>query len=238
MNEPNSVKLAAYLAHAGVAARRRSEELIEQGLVKVNDRVETNVATRIVPGRDRIEYQGKVVNPEGEKLLLALNKPRGVVSTVSDPHGKKTVIDFVPAEFRHLRLYPVGRLDEDSEGLILLTNDGAFAQHITHPKFEVEKVYEVTIGGRLSDPEIDRIRRGVPLKDGLTKPAEVEVLKDGTDQQTVEIRLHEGRYHEIRRIMKALNHEVLRLVRREIGPYQLGELKSGQVRREKISLLS
>jgi pseudouridine synthase len=118
--------------------------------------------------------------------------------------------------------------------LILLTNDGSFAQHVTHPKFEVQKVYEVTISGRLTPAEIDRIARGVPLKDGMTKPAEVEVLRDGTDQQTVEIKLHEGRYHEIRRIMKALNHEVLRLLRREIGPYQLAGLKSGSVRRDRI----
>lgn len=233
----DSIKLAAFLARAGIAARRRSEELILQGKVRVNGQTQTNVATRVVPGQDVVEYDGRVLELEEHKVLLALNKPRGVVSTVSDPDGKKTVIDFVPSQYRHLRLFPIGRLDEDSEGLILLTNDGEYAQQITHPRYEIEKEYRVTIAGQLSPAEVSRILRGVPLKDGTTKPAEVEVVKESGSTQTVDMTLREGRYHEIRRIMKALNHEVIRLQRRRIGPFVLGDLPSGQVREEAFTSL-
>lgn len=233
-----SIKLAAFLARAGIAARRRSEELILQGKVSVNGKVETNVATRVVPGVDSVTYEGRQLTIETEKVLLALNKPRGVVSTVSDPDGKKTVIDLVPQQYRHLRLFPIGRLDEDSEGLILLTNDGEYAQQITHPRFEVKKLYRVTIAGHLTSSEESRIRRGVPLKDGTTKPADVEVVAESGDTQTVELTLSEGRYHEIRRIMKAMNHEVLRLQRLKVGPFELGDLPLGKVREETFTTLA
>ena len=226
-----SVKLAHYLAMSGIAARRKSEELILQGKVKVNGEVETKVATRVVPGKDRVEYLGEEIFPEAGKVILALNKPRGVVSTVSDPDGKPTVLDYVPREYSTLRLFPVGRLDEDSEGLILLTNDGDFSQRVTHPSNEIEKEYHVTISDRLTESEMRRIEKGVPLKDGVTQPAQIEVLKEGNNQQTVAITVTEGRYHEVRRIMKALNHDVYRLVRVRIDAYELGDLRPGSVKK-------
>ena len=229
---PNSQKLAAYLAHGGVASRRQSEELILKGKVKVNGEIETNVARRILPGQDKIEYQGKVIEPESETVILALYKPVGVVSTVSDPDGKPTVMKFIPKRYQHLRLYPVGRLDEASEGLILLTNDGDLAYKLSHPKFQVPRTYEVQISGRLSHQEIQRLRRGVPLKDGRTQPAEIEIIGEDDRAQVLEITLREGRHHQIRRMMQALNHEVLQLIRTSHGPYDLGELEPGKWRLE------
>ncbi len=229
-----SIKLAAYLAQAGVAARRRSEELILQGKVKVNGKTETNVATRVIPDQDEIEYNGRVLSLVAAKILLALNKPRGVVSTVSDPDGKKTVIDLLPTEYRQWRLFPIGRLDEDSEGLILLTNDGQYAQRLTHPRYGVAKTYQVIIAGRLTAAEIARLKRGVPLKDGRTGPAQVEIGDETEGQQTILITLREGRYHEVRRMMKALNHAVIRLRRLSVGPFQLNDLPLGKVRSEKF----
>lgn len=227
----NSVKIHAFLAHAGIAARRRCEDLVRQGLVKINGQVETNVATRIVPGQDVVEYAGQVVGGQPTvSVVLALYKPRGVVSTVSDPDGKPTVMQFIPEVYRQWRLYPVGRLDEESEGLILLTNDGQLAYQHTHPTQHVEKEYEVTIGGRLTAAELRGLRVGVRLKDGLTRPAPTEVLDTADTTQTVRMILQEGRHRQIRRMMEAMNHPVLRLKRVRIGNIELAGLKPGQVR--------
>lgn len=228
-------KLAAFLAHAGVASRRKSEELILQGLVEVNGRVETNVATRVDPQVDTVKYQGKQLALIQEPMLLAVYKPVGVVSTVSDPDGKKTILDILPQEYKSVRLYPVGRLDEDSEGLVLLTNDGDLAYRLTHPKFEIPRTYEVTIEGNLSANEKLRLLTGVPLKDGRTKPAELELINSTPQGETWEMTIEEGRHHQIRRMMTAVNHEVTQLKRISHGEYTLGELRPGQVREEKIS---
>jgi pseudouridine synthase len=228
----SSVKLAAYLAHGGVASRRQSEELILQGKVKVNGSVEKNVATRVIPGEDRVEYQGEEISAHEEAVVLALYKPVGVVSTVNDPDGKPTIMKFVPPQFRNFRLYPVGRLDEASEGLILLTNDGELAFHLSHPKFQVPRTYNVLISGRLSSLEMSRLVRGIPLKDGRTKPADVEILEEDDDSQVLQITIREGRHHQIRRMMQALNHEVLQLIRISHGDYQLGDLEPGKWRNE------
>lgn len=232
MSNLTTVKLAAYLAHAGIAARRKSEELIKQGAVKVNGEVESNVARRVDPTKDLVEYKGKKLVPTKEKVLLALNKPRGVVSTVSDPLGKKVVVDFVPQQFRHLRLFPIGRLDEDTEGLILLTNDGAYAQRLTHPRYEVPKTYRAVVQGHLSDNELMRLRYGLKLKNFRAKPAEVEIEDMDNATQTLVLTIHEGKYHEVRRMMLALNHPVIRLKRLSMGPFELSNLRPGEVRQE------
>lgn len=225
-----TMKLAKFLAHSGVASRRASEELILKGKIQVNGQVEKNVARRIDPKEDVIFYAGQPIQIQTEKILLLLNKPPGVVSTSSDPDNKKTVLDFVPSKYKNYRLYPVGRLDEESEGLILLTNDGDLAYRLSHPKFQIPRVYEVTIAGRLSALELRRLRFGVPLKDGRTKRAEVEIIDDQKQQQVLQITLTEGRNHQIRRMMDALNHPVLKLVRLSHGDFELGELKTGQVK--------
>jgi 23S rRNA pseudouridine2605 synthase len=226
----SSVKLAKYLADAGVAARRKAELLILAGRVKVNGVQETNVATRVIPGKDEVAFDGKSLTAEEEIVVLALNKPRGVISAASDPHGKRTVIDLVPASYRHLRLFPIGRLDEDSDGLILLTNNGDLAYRYTHPTFHVPKTYLVWIQGNLTRPELMRLRTGVPLKDGRTEPAEVEVVDGWDHSEQIEITIHEGRNRQVRRMMQHVNHEVTRLQRVRIGEIELGELQTGHVR--------
>lgn len=228
----SSIKLAAYLAHSGIASRRQSEALILQGKVKVNGQTEKNVATRVVPGVDTVEFLGKPIEPQQEKVVLALYKPVGVVSTVNDPDGKPTVMKFIPSQFREYRLFPVGRLDEASEGLILLTNDGDLAFHLSHPKFQVPRTYNVHIAGRLSGLEIGRLMNGVPLKDGRTKSADVEILDEDDASQVLQITIREGRHHQIRRMMQALNHEVLQLIRISHGDYELGDLQPGKWRVE------
>lgn len=224
-------KLAAFLAHAGVASRRKSEELILAGRVEVNGKIEKNVATRVDPEKDEVRFQGKALRLQSEKIVLAMYKPAGVVSTVSDPDGKQTIMDILPPEYRSLRLYPVGRLDEESEGLILLTNDGDLAYQLTHPKFEVPRTYEVTISGNLSPNEKLRLLTGVPLKDGRTKPADLELIGNVPGGEIWQITIEEGRHHQIRRMMWAVNHEVRKLKRISHGEYELGNLKPGQVRK-------
>lgn len=228
------MKLAKFLAHAGVASRRKAEELIEKGQVKVNGQVQRNVAERVTPGKDTVEFKNRLVEVTSETIILALHKPTGVVSTVSDPDGKPTVMDYVPAEYAKYRLYPVGRLDEDSSGLILLTNDGDLAYSLTHPSKEVAKTYRVMIAGKLTYPELSRLRTGVPLKDGKTQPAQVNVLDEFGTSQLVEITITEGRHRQVRRMMEAVNHEVEELKRLSMGPYVLGNLKVGKVRPEVI----
>lgn len=231
----NTIKLAKYLAQGGVASRRKCEAYIKQGRVKVNGLVNKNVATRINPHKDKVEYQNQVVNPVSEMVLLKMYKPVGVVSTVDDPQGRPTVLDLLPSEFKKYRLYPVGRLDVDSEGLILLTNDGDLAQQLTHPSYEVLRTYEVTISGALSSAELYRLKTGVPLKDGRTLPAQAEVLDNSGGKQIIEITLREGRNHQIRRMMQALNHEVLKLVRTSHGEYSIGDLQPGEYLVEKVT---
>lgn len=231
-SQAKSQKLAAFLAHGGVASRRRAEELILTKKVKVNGQIESNVARRIVPGQDVVEYQSETVTVQEDKVIIAINKPPGVVSTVNDPDGKPTVMKFIPSQYKNLRLFPVGRLDELSEGLILLTNDGDLAYKLSHPKYQSPRTYLVTITGRLSGIEMRRLQSGIPLKDGRTQGAEVEIIDETNSGQILEITIKEGRHHQVRRMMQALNHKVLRLVRISHGPYELGNLESGKWRLE------
>jgi pseudouridine synthase len=230
MNSTPTKKLAYFLAHAGIASRRNSEKLILEGKVKVNGQVETNVATRVNPLVDKIEYQNQPIHIVEETVVLALYKPVGVVSTVAHNDPQPTVMKFVPKQYQKYRLFPVGRLDEASEGLILLTNNGDLSYKLTHPKFQIPRTYEVHITGRLTPQELSRLRRGVPLKDGKTKPAEVEIIDEDESKQIVEITLKEGRYHQVRRMMAAVNHEVIRLIRLSHGDYELGDLEPGKVK--------
>jgi 23S rRNA pseudouridine2605 synthase len=232
-----TIKLASFLARSGIAARRKSEELILQGWVSVNGEVETNVARRVDPETDKVSFKGEPIVQSEEKVLLALHKPRGVVSTVSDPDGKPVVTKYVPAQYQHLRFFPIGRLDEETEGLILLTNDGDFAQRVTHPKYEVPKTYRVSIEGSLTDNEIDRLETGLKLKDFRAKPAVVDIIDADGRGEILDLTIHEGKNHEVRRMMMALNHPVRRLVRLSVGPYELGDLRAGQVREEDFSSL-
>jgi 23S rRNA pseudouridine2605 synthase len=219
-----SMRLAKFLAHAGVASRRASEQIVFDGRVTVGGRVVTDPA-RDVTGADAVAVDGKQVTVE-EPVVYALNKPEGVVSTADDPEGRETVLDFVDTQ---KRLFPVGRLDAGTTGLILLTNDGELANALTHPRYEVPKSYRVRVRGGppLSRQEIDGLARGVELEDGVTRPAEVERL----GPRELQITLREGRNRQVRRMCEAIGREVAALERVEFAGLGLGHLKPGKVRR-------
>jgi 23S rRNA pseudouridine2605 synthase len=219
------VRLAKFLAHAGVASRRAAEGLIADGRVTVGGEVVTNPATD-VDAASAVAVDGRAVEPEPREVH-ALNKPAGVVSTARDTHGRPTVVELVRSR---RRLYPVGRLDADSTGLILLTNDGELADLLTHPRYGVEKVYRARVQpGRLSPRAIKALREGVDLDDGRTAPARVRQVAPGL----VEITLREGRKRQVRRMCEAVGHRVVELERVAFGPLGLRGLEPGRSRRLK-----
>lgn len=220
-------RLQKVLARAGVASRRKCETLIQQGRVAVNGEVITRLGTRVDPERDTITVDGKRIDVAERHIYIGLHKPPGVISTVDDPWGRPTVLHLVDTE---ARVYPVGRLDADSEGLVLLTNDGALTHYLTHPRFGHEKEYHVLVTGRPSRAVLDRLRAGVPLEDGVTLPAQIEVLQPAGGDTWLRMVLREGRKRQIRRMMKAVGHPVKRLIRVRIGPIRLGDLAPGQWR--------
>jgi 23S rRNA pseudouridine2605 synthase len=216
------VRLAKYLAHAGVASRRASETLIAAGRVTVDGATTTDPATD-VDDSSEITVDGAPIAPE-TRVVYMLNKPKGVVSTAKDTHGRPTVTGLVPSS---RRLYPVGRLDADTTGLILLTNDGELANRLTHPRYEVPKTYRATVKGRVPERELRRLREGIELEDGLTAPASVRAV----DASTVELTIHEGRKRQVRRMLEAVGQPVIALERVALGPLRLGALKPGAHRK-------
>jgi 23S rRNA pseudouridine2605 synthase len=219
------VRLAKYLAHAGVASRRASEQLVFGGRVRVGDEVVRDPA-RDVDGSVQVSVDGKPVRVStGQKAVYAVHKPRGVVSTARDPQGRPTVVSLVPSA---RRLYPVGRLDADTTGLILLTDDGALAHRLTHPSFEVPRTYHAKVRrAPVRDEALQRLREGVELDDGRTAPARVKRLAS----DRVEITIHEGRKRQVRRMLEAVGHPVVTLERVRFGPLWLGKLEEGKHRR-------
>lgn len=219
------MRLAKYLAHAGVASRRAAEKLIAGGRVSVDGEVVLDPA-RDVDEANRVSVDGRELHGAEQRVTYALHKPPGVVSTARDTHGRRTVIDLVAEP--QARLYPVGRLDADSSGLILLTNDGELANRLTHPSFEVHKTYRVTLGGGpIADAAMRRLRDGVRLEDGLTAPARARRL----GEREIELTIHEGRNRQVRRMCEAVGHPVLALARVRFGPLTLDDLREGQHRR-------
>jgi 23S rRNA pseudouridine2605 synthase len=223
------MRLAKHLAHAGVASRRAAEEIVREGRVRVGEEIVTDPA-RDVDGSIPVTVDGRpvVVGAAEERVVWAVNKPRGVVSTAKDTHGRPTVVAMVAAPGK--RLYPVGRLDADSTGLILLTDDGDLANRLTHPRYEVPKTYVASVGrGGVAVPDaaLRRLREGVALEDGVTAPAGVRQLRPGV----LEITLREGRKRQIRRMLSEVGHPVHTLQRVAFGPLRLGDLGEGHVRR-------
>jgi 23S rRNA pseudouridine2605 synthase len=216
------VRLAKYLAHAGVASRRKSEELIAKGLVTVGGEVVTDPA-RDVDERDDVRVKGTPIEAEAREVWM-VNKPAGVVSTAREPGERRAVVELVDSR---VRLYPVGRLDADSTGLLLLTNDGALANLLTHPRYEVPKTYRARLDRPLRKRELERLREGVELEDGPTAPAEVRQVSD----REIEIVLREGRNRQVRRMVDAVGNKVVDLQRFAFGPLRLGSLKEGKSRR-------
>ena len=215
------MRLAKYLAHSGTASRRAAERLIAAGRVSVAGEVVTDPA-RDVDEHARVEVDRRRVEPEPREVW-ALNKPAGVVSTAREPGARRAVTDLVDSE---RRLYPVGRLDADSTGLILLTNDGELADRLTHPRYGVEKTYRVELARAPADRELERLRGGLRLEDGPTAPARVK----RAGERTIEISIREGRKRQVRRMMEAIGNEVRALERIRIGPLELGRLRRGEAR--------
>ena len=219
------MRLAKYLAHAGVASRRAAEEIVRAGRVTVDGEVVVDPA-RDVDDTRAVTVDGRRVAGAEERVVWAVNKPEGVVSTARDTHGRRTVVELVEAG--GARLYPVGRLDADSTGLILVTNDGELANALTHPRYEVPKTYRVRLArAPVSDRAVRRLREGVQLDDGMTAPARVR--RAGED--VLEITIHEGRNRQVRRMCDAVGHRVLSLERIGFGPLRLGDLPRGAARR-------
>jgi len=219
------MRLAKFLAHAGVASRRAAEAIVREGRVAVGGEVVVDPA-RDVSDDDAVTVDGAPVAAPHERMVWAVHKPAGVVSTASDTHGRPTVVELVRAP--GTRLYPVGRLDADTTGLILLTDDGDLANRLTHPRYEVPKTYVAHVaGGRVADPALRALRDGVELDDGRTAPAKVRQLRPGV----LELTLREGRKRQVRRMCEQVGHPVQRLVRVAFGPLRLGDLGEGAVRR-------
>jgi len=217
------------LTEAGIGSRRRMAEAIKQRKVKVNGAVAESFNHPVDIESDRVVLNGQTVNLKPDKVIcLMLNKPAGIVSTVSDEKGRRTVLDILPEKYRCYRLYPVGRLDIDTTGLLLLTNDGDLTYRLTHPKFEYEKEYLAAIKGKVNNEEKQQLQRGILLEDGMTHPAKIREISQPPFNYSVII--HEGRKRQVRRMFEHLHYPVLALKRIRIGNLGLGELKEGEVR--------
>ncbi|MFD0888937.1 pseudouridine synthase, partial [Streptosporangium algeriense] len=225
---PGGVRLQKVLAQAGVASRRACEEMIGAGRVTVDGQVVRRFGARVDPAKQVIHVDGKRLPTMPDLVYLAINKPLGVVSTMSDPDGRPSLADYVAD--RTERLFHVGRLDTETEGLILLTNDGELANRLTHPSYGVQKKYWAKVPGRIERDLGRRLKKGVELEDGIAKADSFGIVQEHGQQALVEIVLHEGRKHIVRRMLEEVGHPVIDLARIEFGPVKLGRLKPGTVR--------
>lgn len=224
----SKMRLQKYMAKCGVASRRKSEKIIAAGRVKVNNQVVKQMGVKVDPRHDKVIVDNKRISLEN-KVYLVFNKPPGVVSTVSDPKGRKTVMDFVP--YVQQRVFPVGRLDYHSEGLLLMTNDGDLTNKLLHPRHKVDKVYKVKIKGRISLDDLKKIREGVVIDDGSKGKSDVEVADILPKNTWLKMTIQEGRNRIIRRILEALNYEIIQLMRIEFGSLKLKGLDKGKYRK-------
>jgi 23S rRNA pseudouridine2605 synthase len=223
------MRLQRYLAASGVASRRRSEELIVAGLVRVNGRVVRELGTSVV-AEDVVEFGGRIVAPALESAYIVMNKPLGVVTTMRDPEGRRTIADVLKSHAWDRRVVPVGRLDYDTAGVLLLTDDGALAHVLTHPRYGVEKTYRAVLRGRLSSDQVAEMQRGMKLDDGPAQPARLRVVAARRDASSVDVTIHEGRNRQVRRMFEELGHPVIGLTRLRFGPIGLGTLAPGEIR--------
>jgi len=221
-------RLNKIISMAGIASRRRADELISSGLVTVNDRVETSLGSKAIWGVDSITVDSQAMPDPPKKIYVILHKPFGYVSTLHDPEGRPIIRDLIK-DIKE-RIYPVGRLDFDSSGLLILTNDGELAYRLMHPRFHIPRTYKVTIEGHLSNTSVERLKNGISLDDGPTNPAHVRIMNRRHGRSVVRITIFEGRSREIRRMFEAVGHKTLKLIRIGYGSLTLGELKVGKYR--------
>ncbi|MBM4014212.1 MAG: rRNA pseudouridine synthase [Planctomycetes bacterium] len=224
----SEMRLQRWLAMCGVESRRHCEELILAGRVQVNGKVAAELGTKVDPERDEVRVDGERVRAPTRPWYIALHKPSGVVCTNDDPAGRPRAVDLVARV--KARLFPIGRLDEDSEGLLLLTNDGDFAAKVAHPRYQVAKIYRVTVKGEPNADAIQKLQHGVWLAEGKTAPARVTVLRKTREFTTLLISLREGRNREIRRMLARVELPVTKLLRVQVGPVKLGTLKRAEWR--------
>lgn len=220
------VRLQKFLAECGVGSRRKMERFIIEGRVQINGKVCTELGTKIDPDVDRVEVNRRPVHAAPKGIML-LNKPRGVVSTLSDPEGRRTVAHFLTKHYQSY--FPVGRLDWDSTGLMILTNDGEIAERLMHPRFGFERVYQARVEGSVEEELLQKIQKGVRLSDGMVK-ASAMVIKNDENSTWLEVRIREGRNRVVRRLFDKLGHPVMKLKRTVYGPFRIGNLQVGQVR--------
>jgi 23S rRNA pseudouridine2605 synthase len=227
---PRALRVHKIIAEAGLASRREAEQWLRAGRITVNGRVVTRPGTCVDPRTDHIRIDGKLLGAPVAKAYYAFHKPLGVVSTMKDERERASVADFLNGPQRRHGIFPIGRLDYNSSGLLLLTNDGALAHRIMHPQYRIKKVYLVKLSGLPSEGQLDRLRHGIRLSDGQAGAAEVRVLRKLKQKAWLEVSIREGRYREIRRMMEAIGQRVERLVRARIGPISLGGLALGKIR--------
>jgi pseudouridine synthase len=227
VNESSGERVQKVLAHAGVGSRRAVEEMVAAGRIRINGKV-ARAGQRVDISKDKVEVDGSTVPLRTELAYYLLNKPAGVVATASDPEGRATVLDLVDVE---RRVWPVGRLDIDSEGALIITNDGDLTNGLTHPRYEVPKVYIAEVEGHVGHRALARLARGVDLEDGRTKPAEASIVERRAGATLVRLTITEGRNRQVRRMAEAVGHPVKRLVRVAIGPLLVGRLKPGTYRK-------
>ena len=220
-------RLQKYMASCGVASRRKCEEIILSGRVKVNGIIIKELGSKVDLEKDIVEVDGSVIKKEERKVYYMLNKPEGYITSLKDEKNRKTILDIVKVEER---IYPIGRLDYDSSGLLLLTNDGEIYNKIIHPRVEITKKYIAVVKGEFKKNELEKFKQGVDIGGYITSPAKIKVLKFQDDKTTVEIGIHEGKNRQIRKMCSALNHNVLALKRVSIGEIKLGDLKRGEYR--------
>lgn len=223
------IRLQKYMALCGVSSRRAAEKMIAEGRVSVNGDVVTEMGSKVDEYADEVRVDGEVITPEAEKHYLAYNKPVGEVTTVSDPEGRATVMDRF--EGYPVRLFPVGRLDYDSDGLLLLTNDGELMNRLLHPSREIDKAYLAKVSNNLTEEDLVRLARGVIVNGKMTSPAKVRLIRRDTFSTTILVTIHEGRNRQVRKMVEAVGHQVVSLRRVGFGPILLGDLPSGCWRR-------
>ncbi|MBN1165003.1 MAG: rRNA pseudouridine synthase [Candidatus Krumholzibacteriota bacterium] len=224
------MRINRFLAQAGLGSRRKCENLIKRGNVRLNGVRIEELSALVDPASDRVEVNGETIQPPGRTVVLVLNKPAGVICTVKDDHNRETVVDLAVKNGYKERLFPVGRLDLETTGIILLTNDGELAYRLTHPRFKIEKTYLATVAGRVGEKTINLLRQGVTLEDYQTSPCRITVRERKEKETKLELKIKEGKKRQIRKMFAAFDHQVLKLHRSALGELTFADVEPGEMR--------